>query len=115
MPLASTSARLAAAFGLLIASQAGAQNAPVRVLVSNGVRTVVEELKPRCEQVIGHPLAIEFGTTAGLKQKIESGAAFDAALLTSEAIDSLVKESRIAGPGVPLARCGIGVGIRSGA
>jgi len=115
MPLASTAARLAATFGIVFAHYAGAQNGPVRVLVSNGVRTVVEELKPLCERAIGHPLVIEFGTTAGLKQKIESGAAFDAALLTSEAIDGLVKESKIAGSGIPLARCGIGVGVRAGA
>ena len=110
-----TAAVLAAALaaGFLLHS-AGTETSPVRVIVSNGIRTTVEELQPQAERAIARPLALEFGTTADLKAKIESGAAFDAALLTSEAIDDLIKESKIAGPSTPLARCGIGIGMHAG-
>ena len=95
---------------------AAAQGAPVRAIVSNGVKTVIDELKPQWEKAAGHPVTIEFGTTAVLKQKIEAGENFDVAVLTSEAIGELVKDGKIASATrVELARAGIGMGMRAGA
>jgi molybdate transport system substrate-binding protein len=90
-----------------------AQNAPIHVLVSNGVRAVVQELRPQCERAIGHPLALEFDSTTGLRQKIDSGEAFDATILTTDAIDALAKQGKT-GKGTPVARAGIGVGVHAG-
>ncbi len=98
------------------ARPAASQPAPLRVFASNGVKAVVEELQPKCEHAIGHPLAIEFNSAAALKQRIDGGEAFDLALLTNEVIDALIKEGKIvAGTQTDLARAGIGVGIRKGA
>jgi molybdate transport system substrate-binding protein len=99
----------------LLAQAAAAQTGAVRVLASNGMKAVIEELQPRCERAIGHPLSIEYNSTTALRQEIGAGAAFDVAILTSEAIGDLVKETRIT-PGTPVdfARCGIGVAIRAG-
>lgn len=96
--------------------RAAGEGAPVRVFVSNGVKTVIDDLRPQWEHAAGHPLSIEFGTAAALKQRIESGEAFDVAVLTAEAISDLVKGGKVAGASrVELARCGIGVGMRAGA
>lgn len=93
-----------------------AQGTEIHVFVSNGVKSVIDELRPQAERAIGHSMAIQFGTTASLKQKIEAGEAFDAAILTSEAVADLVKEGKVAsGTRADLARCGIGVGVRAGA
>jgi len=94
---------------------ASAQNAPVRVFASNGVKAVIEELKPQCERAIGHPLAIQFGSTTDLLQKIDAGEPFDLTMLTADAIDQLIKSGKVASKAAPLARCGVGVGIRTGA
>jgi molybdate transport system substrate-binding protein len=92
------------------------QNAPIRAFVSNGVKTVIDDLRPQWEKAAGHPVSFEFGTTAALKQRLEAGEAFDVAVLTSEAIADLVKDGKIAGASrAELARCGIGMGIRAGA
>jgi molybdate transport system substrate-binding protein len=92
------------------------QGAPVRAFVSNGVKTVIDDLRPQWEHAAGHPVTIEFGTTAVLKQRLEAGEAFDVTVLTSEAIADLVKDGKIAAASrVELARCGIGVGMRAGA
>ena len=48
-----------AAFAILLAPLATAQSTPIHVLVSNGVRAVVEDLQPQCEKAIGHPLSVE--------------------------------------------------------
>ena len=108
----------AAALGvaLLLAREAAAQENDIRVLASNGVRAVLEELRPECERAIGRALTIEFNTSAALMQRIEAGEEFDVAILTSEIIDDLAGKGRIAGSGrADLARSGIGVGVRKGA
>jgi len=98
-----------------LAQGAAAQSGAIRVLASNGMKAVVEELQPRCERVVGHPLSIEYGSTAGLKQKIDAGAGFDVVILASEAIGELVKEGKVtAGSRADFARCGVGVAVRSG-
>jgi len=100
----------------LLAHGAAAQSGAVRVLASNGMKAVVEELQPRCERAIGHPLSIEYGSTVGLRQKIDAGAGFDAVILTSEAIGELVKQGQVtAGSRADFTRCGVGVAVRSGA
>lgn len=105
-----------AGFALLFVNDAPAQAPAVRVLASNGVQGAVSDIIPQCEHAIGHPLATEFGTTATIKPRIESGEAFDFTVLTSEAIDALIKEGKITPDSrANVARVGIGIGIRAGA
>ena len=110
---------IAAVLALAAAAMSFAQGPPVasvRVLSSNGVKAAIEELRPAAERAIGKPLAIEFSTTTSLKQRVESGEAFDVALLTREAMDDLAKKARISGASrAGLARSGVGVGYRKGA
>lgn len=101
---------------LLAAYSAVAQNAPLHVLASNGVKAVIDELKPQAEKAIGRPLMIEFGTSSAVKKQIEGGEAFDVAILTSDVIGDLAKAGKIAaGTQTEIARCGIGIGVRKGA
>lgn len=88
----------------------------VHVLASNGVKAVIEELRPQCERAVGSPVEIEYGTSTALKQKIETGDRFDIAILTSDVIDALTQSGKLSPNGrVNVARAGIGVGIRKGA
>jgi molybdate transport system substrate-binding protein len=101
---------------LALAGTATAQTGPVHVLASNGVRAVIEELRPQCERTIGHALEIQFGSTTDLAKKIEAGEPFDLTILTTEAIDRLIRSGRLAAATrADIARCGVGVGIRAGA
>jgi molybdate transport system substrate-binding protein len=110
-------ALMTAAIGFFLFTQpAAAQSTPVYVFIANGVKAPIDELIPQAERAIGHPLEIQFGTTASLKQRIEAGEAFDAAILTFEAIEDLVKKGKLVGDTrADLARGGIGVGMRAGA
>ncbi len=101
----------------LFAEGSAAQAPPaVRIVASNGVQGALKDLIPQCERAIGHPLAVEFGTTASIKPRIEGGESFDVTFLTSDAIDALIKEGKLAADSrANAARVGIGVGIRSGA
>ncbi|HEX4137799.1 MAG TPA: substrate-binding domain-containing protein [Bryobacteraceae bacterium] len=106
---------IAGLIGLFVQG-AAAQQDPVHVIASNGMKAVIEELQPRIEKSIGHPLSIEYGSTAGLMRKIDAGAGFDAVILTSDAIRQLAKEAKVnADTRVDFARCGVGLAVRSGA
>ncbi len=101
---------------LLTAFQLAAQNTPVHVLASNGVKAVIDDLKPQAERVVGRPLTIEYDTSSSVKKRIEGGEAFDVAILTSDVIGDLAKAGKIAaGTRTEIARCGIGIGVRAGA
>ena len=97
-----------------LATLAHAQPVPLRVLCSNGMRAVVEQLKPELERAAGQPLAIEFGTSADVRKKIESGTPFDVAVLTVEVIDGLAKGGKVVPESVgALGRSAVGVGVRA--
>ena len=101
---------------LFLASEAPAQTTPIRVLASNGVRALLEELRQQSEKVSGHPLAIQFGTSVSLKELVGKGEPFDVAIMTAEAADDLIKSGSLApSTRAAIGRVGIGVGIRAGA
>jgi molybdate transport system substrate-binding protein len=88
----------------------------LNVLVSNGMKTVVDQLKPAAEKSIGRQMMFEFNSTTGLRPKLESGQGYDVAVVTTEMMDELVKSGKIvAGSRVDLARGAIGLGVREGA
>ncbi len=92
------------------------QDTAIRVLVSDGMKAVMEELRPQCERAIGRPLALEFSSTASLKKEIEAGEAFDVTIITSEAVEDLIKQGKLTGSTrADLARSELGIGIRAGA
>lgn len=104
------------AAALRSAPDAGAQGTAVRVLVSNGMKAAMEQLQPQCERAIGHPLVMQFHSTAAVKKQIEAGEQFDVTIITVEAIDDLTKEGKIAGETrTNVARSELGIGIRAGA
>ena len=116
MTIRSIAAATAAALILSSLDPAVAQDTPVRVLVSNGMKAALEELQPQCERAIRHPLALHFNSTAAVKKQIEAGESFDVTIITIEAIDDLIKQGKLAsGTRADIARSQLGIGIRAGA
>ena len=88
----------------------------MRVLCTNGLKTVMLDLAPDFERTIGTKVVITWGSANGLLKELETGAGGDLAILTAEAIDGLIKEGKVvAGSRVDLARSGIGLAVRKGA
>ena len=88
----------------------------IRVLCSNGLKAVVEDLVPKFERETKHKVSVQYGLAASLKQRIENGEAFDVAFLTPAAMDDLVKQGKIvAETRATIARTGLGIAIRKGA
>ena len=102
------------AVSLLQASTARA--AEVRMLVSNALKTSMEELAPQFESASEHKLAITFGAGTELKGSIDKGAAFDVAILAPGQIDALIKEGKLRSAGrTEIAKAGFGMAAREGA
>ncbi|HEY6359466.1 MAG TPA: substrate-binding domain-containing protein [Vicinamibacterales bacterium] len=114
-----------AAVGLIVAVSACGTTQPeeastsataVRVLSSNGVKGILDDLRPRIESAIGHPLSIEFSTSTALKAKIDGGEPFDVAILVPALLHELASQGHLVGDShVNIARTGVGVGSREGA
>src|SRR6185503_20782910 len=68
----------------------------IKVLCSNGLKAVAEDLIPKFERDSKHKVTVEYGLAANLKQRIEKGEAFDVAFLTPAAMDDLAKQGKIA-------------------
>jgi molybdate transport system substrate-binding protein len=106
---------LAAAATLLLFDPAVVWGGEIRVLCSNGLKAVVEQVRPEFERTSGHTLSVEFSSAATLRQRILSGAPFDVALLTADVVDDLIATGRLAAATrTRLARSGIGLGVRRG-
>ena len=109
-----------AAVGFLIlitvAQPSVASGAEIKVLCSNGIKAVLEELAPQFEQATKHKIVVTYGLAAALRRQIESGEPFDIAVLTPPLIDDLIKQGKIAGDRrTVLARSRISLAIRVGA
>jgi molybdate transport system substrate-binding protein len=102
--------------GLASLGPAPAHAAEIRMLVSNAMKTSLEELAPQFERASEHRLAITFGAASELKTDIEKGAPFDVAILTPPVIEDLVKQGKLrADGGAVIARAGFGIAARKGA
>jgi ABC-type molybdate transport system substrate-binding protein len=93
--VAAAAAIISAGCAVLWAAGNDAKAREIRVLCSNGMKAVLEEVRPQMERAIGHPLSIEFSSTASFKEKIDAGATFDVAILTSDMMDTLTKEHKL--------------------
>jgi molybdate transport system substrate-binding protein len=107
------------AFAVLMMSvvaTCGAQAAELKLLVTNGTRAVVDELRPQFERATGHKLTIKYEGSPFLQKAIEGGEAFDVALLTAKSMDAIAKAGKIdTATRKTVARSGIGVAMRAGA
>lgn len=107
-------ATVALLFGLSSPPAAAPDN-PLHLFVSNGMKGSMEALQAQCEKEVGRRLAIEFSSTASLKQRIEAGGAFDVTIITVEAIDDLIKKALLtSATRTAIGRSELGVGIRAG-
>jgi len=107
---------LSAGLFTLFARRTPGQTTELPVMVSDGMKTVVEELTPQIEHSIGRKLAAQFNSSKNLRDKIQAGEPFDAAILTSDVLDDLIKQGKIAAGGrAEISRTGMGMGVRAGA
>lgn len=94
---------------------AAAKPGDVRMLVSNGLRVPFQAVKAQAEAAIGHPIVAEYGASRGLTAQMDSGQAFEVAILTGETIDEQITKGNLKpGSRADLAHVAVAVAQRGG-
>src|SRR5262247_1226249 len=105
----------AVGFSIMLATNILASAAEIKVISSNALKTTLEELAPAFEKATEHKLTFTWGAAVPLKAEIEKGATFDLAVLTTAAVDDLIRQSKLVGATrAALADSGAGVAVRKG-
>jgi molybdate transport system substrate-binding protein len=88
----------------------------MKVLCTNGLKTVLAEVVPGFERSMGLSVDASYASTNMLLDRLKAGAGADLAILTAEAIDRLIAGRAIAAESrTDLATSAIGIAVRAGA
>ncbi len=99
----------------LLAHASVAQSAEIKVLCSNGLKAVVEELVPQFERATKHKVTVTYALASTIKQRIDAGEPFDVAFVTPSVMDDLIAHGKIAADTrAVIARTGLAIAIRTG-
>jgi molybdate transport system substrate-binding protein len=100
---------------LLLLLTGVAQAAEIRVISSDGVKSVLDALKPDYEHVSGNTLAIHYGAANLLKKDILDGEPFAVTILTGEVMDEMTKAGKVVpNSRADIARAGFGIAYKAG-
>jgi molybdate transport system substrate-binding protein len=106
----------AAGLSLLTLFAPAAVAAEVTVFCTIGVQSVTPELIAGFERATGHKVTVTYGIANVLKDKFLGGAPADVLVLTSQALDEVIKQGKVAADSkVDFARSGVGVAVKAGA
>jgi molybdate transport system substrate-binding protein len=93
----------------------GAAAAEIKVLTAGAFKQVLLMLVPDFEKRTGYKVILENDTVGALTKRIESGEAFDLAVLTPAAVNDLSSKGKfVAGSRTNLGRVGVGVVVKEG-
>jgi molybdate transport system substrate-binding protein len=108
---------LVVAVAISVLAPAGAASAAeIRVLCSNGLKAVIEEIVPQFERATKNTVIVKYALAATIKQQIEAGEAFDVAFVTPGVMDDLISHGKIAADSrATIAQTGLAIAIRAGA
>jgi molybdate transport system substrate-binding protein len=87
----------------------------ITVLSSLAHREAYLELVPEFERSIGHKVSTTWAGTVDIMKRIAAGEIYDIIIVAGASVDELIKQGKIDGPRVDLAKTGIGVAVRAGA
>lgn len=109
-----TSALLGTVLGLF-AAVATANAAEINVLTAGAMQEAEKTLAAQFETATGNKVNFTAGTVGQIQQKLKEGAPADVIVVSATAMDGLRKTGAVIADSItPLARIGIGVGIKEG-
>lgn len=91
-------------------------SATVNVLTSNSMRAVMDELAPQFERATGNKVSVSYDPAKIILRRIAGGETPDLIICGASALEEMAKQGKIvAGTSRPVARCGVGIAVRTGA
>jgi len=92
------------------------QASELKLIAGGSLAGLFNELGPQFEKASGHKLSIHFDSTPNIIARVNSGAAFDVAVVPVDVFKDAAARGRFApGPTIDIARVGYGVIARAGA
>jgi molybdate transport system substrate-binding protein len=92
------------------------QASELKLIAGGSLAGLFNELGPQFEKASGHKLSIHFDSTPNIIARVNSGAAFDVAVVPVDVFKDAAAKGRFApGPTIDIARVGYGVIVRAGA
>lgn len=89
--------------------------ADLTLFCTQALRTSLLELGPRFEKATGHKLRVEVAPSGQLVKRLQDGEAADVLIANASNINALIKEGKVSGGRIDLARAQVGLSIRAGA
>jgi molybdate transport system substrate-binding protein len=107
---------LAIAISTGVCNQGAARASEVKLLSALVMKPALTDLAGNFERTSGHHLIIAYDSAGAVTKRIQSGEMADVTITQKPAIETLIKEGKIAsGSNVILARSGVGAAVRQGA
>ena len=107
---------LAVIISLALSTMTTTQASELQLIAGGSLAGLFNELGPQFEKASGHTLSIHFDSTPNIIARVNSGAAFDVAVVPVDVFKDAAAKGRFApGPTVDIARVGYGVIVRAGA
>jgi molybdate transport system substrate-binding protein len=89
--------------------------AELKVFCTQALRTSLQELAPRFERATGHKVILEIAPSGQLVKKVQAGETADLLIANGPNIDALLKDGKVVGARVDIARAQVGLAIKAGA
>ena len=103
------------ALAALLIATGVAPAAEINAFISTAIKSATDELLPTFERVNGHSIRASYAPSGALVPRFNRGEPVDVFLTDAPALDELIKQGKIAGARIDLARTGIGIAVRKGA
>ncbi len=91
-----------------------AGDAPLKVLCTNGLKSVFLETGEQLSSTTGVNFSAEYGSTKKFTDRVAEGDSPDVVILTDAAIDTLIGHGKLSQGRIDLAKSFIGVAVRTG-
>jgi molybdate transport system substrate-binding protein len=99
----------------LFAATGAAKAAEINAFISTAIKAATDELLPPFERANGYTIRATYAPSGALIPRFDRGEPVDIFLTDSAAIDELIKQGKIVGVRIDVARTGIGIAVRKGA
>lgn len=95
-----------------VAGPAGA--AEIKVFCTQALRTSLQELAPRFEKATGHKVTLEVAPSGQLVKRVRGGETADILIANAPNLDDLIKDGKVSGSRVDIARAQVGLAVKAG-
>ena len=84
-----------------------AHSAEIKVLSTQATEQAYSELVPQFEKATGHKVTTVFTGTLDADKRLAAGESYDMLIMSSDSIDGHIKDGKVAGSRVDLAKSGV--------